>query len=43
MFDKVLTWIATNRMTILPLVAVFDIAAWTALIFFGWHYLNCMV
>jgi hypothetical protein len=34
-------WIIRNRLTILPIVATIDGAAWTALIYFGWHYFNC--
>lgn len=43
MLDRTFAWIATHRLTIFPIVAVIDVAAWTALIYFGLHYFNCGV
>jgi hypothetical protein len=34
-------WVLAHRLTLLPIVVAIDVAAWTALVFFGWHYLNC--
>ncbi|MDP6128316.1 MAG: hypothetical protein QGH77_01795 [Planctomycetota bacterium] len=37
----VLDWVFAHRSTLVPFVLALDAAAWTALIFFGWHYFNC--
>ena len=37
----VIEWVLAHRLTLIPIVVAVDVAAWTALIFFGWHYLNC--
>jgi hypothetical protein len=34
-------WIIRNRLTILPIAVAVDVAAWAAVIFFGWHYFSC--
>jgi hypothetical protein len=38
--EIMMNWIITHRSILLPLAMVVDGAAWTALIFFGWHYFN---
>jgi hypothetical protein len=34
-------WVFAHRATLVPIAAAVDVAAWTALIYLGWHYFNC--